>query len=215
MIIQKDPIQRGKVIKQLASQQFFIHPNFITDRTHHLHMEIQGADHVFLHLSDFLYEMTNDLKGTDPTPYNVVLEKAAEVLQIKPIMVQQRFYEKTNTFLRERLATEDLLFIMVISSILEVLDIQQFQEIIDQLFNSYIQMCIHKIPARDDNDVSRHFHTGIRRLGEIADSNFSLLHNVLKCINLAQLFKIQISYDQSIVQEYFQSVIHKIISGGI
>lgn len=213
--MQKDPIPRDKLIRQLVSQQFFIHPNLITDRTHRLQMEIQGADLVFLHLSDLLYEMSYDLKGTDPTPYNIVLEKAALILQIKPKTVQQRFHEKTNVFLREKLATEDILFITAISSILEVLDKQHFQELVDQLYDSYFQLCIHKIPARDDSDVSRHFYAGIRRLGEIADSNFSLLHNILKCVNLAQLFKIKISYDQSLVQEYFQIVIHKIISGGV
>lgn len=213
--MQKDPIQREKVIKQLVSQQFFVHPNFITDRTHRLQMEVHGADQVFLHLSDFLYEVCYNLKGTDPLPYNIVIEKIATLLQIKPIIVQQRFYEKTHVFLRERLATEDILFITTISSILEVLDIQQFQKLVDQLYDFYIKLCIHKIPARDDNDISKHFFTGIRRLGEIADSNISLLHNVHKCLTLAQLFRTEISFDQRLLQEYFQIVINKIISGGI
>lgn len=213
--MQKDPIQRDKVIRQLASQQFFILPNLITDRTHRLQIEIQGANHVFLHLSNFLYEISYNLKGTDPTPYIVVLEKAASILQIKPKIVQLHFHDKTHVFLRERLATEDILFIITVSSILEVLDAQQYQSLVDELYDSYIQLCIHKIPARDDDDISKHFFTGIRRLGEIADPHFSLLHNVLKCDNLAQLFKIQIIYNQSQMQEYFQFVINKIISGGI
>ena len=67
----------------------------------------------------------------------------------------------------------------------------------------------------DDKDISKHFKAGIKRLGEIADSNFSLLHSILKCITLAQIFKIEIDYDQRLVEEYFQIVINKIISGGI
>ncbi|UCG03273.1 MAG: hypothetical protein JSW11_04630 [Candidatus Heimdallarchaeota archaeon] len=211
--MQKDPIQRDEVIKQLVCQQFFIRPNLITDRTHRLQIEIQGAEHVFLHLSDFLYDLS--LKGTDPTPNEVVLEEAAIFLQINPKLVLLRFHEKTHVFLREGLATEDILFITTISSILEVFDTQQFEKLVDQLYDSYIQLCIHKIPARDDNDISRHFFAGIRRLGEIADPNFSLLHNVLKCVTLAKLFQIHINHDQSLIQEYFQIVMNKIISGGI
>jgi hypothetical protein len=213
--MEKDPIQREKLIKQLVSQQFFIHPNFITDRTHHLQIEIDGADQVFLHLSGFLYEMCSNLKGTDPFPYNVAIEKIADLLQIKLKLVQQRFYEKTHVFLRERLATEDILFITTISTILEVLDIQQFQELVDQLYDLFMKLCIHKIPARDDNDISKLFFTGVRRLGEIADSNISLLHNVHKCVTLAQLFRIELSLDQKLIQEYFETVINKITSGGI
>ncbi|MFX0204672.1 MAG: hypothetical protein ACFFDT_01710 [Candidatus Hodarchaeota archaeon] len=181
MIIQKDPIQREKVIKQLISQQFFIHPNFITDRTHRLQMEIHGADRVFLYLSGFLYEMCHKLKGIDPFPYNVAIEKIAIQLQIKPKIAQRRFNEKTHVFLNEKLATEDTLFITTISSIPEVLDIQRFQELVDQLYDSYIKLCIHKIPARNDNDISKLFFTGIRRLVKLRTHIFpyySLFINV-------------------------------------
>ncbi|MFX1515816.1 MAG: hypothetical protein ACFFC6_05860 [Promethearchaeota archaeon] len=213
--MQKEPIQREEVIKQLVSQQFFIHPDIIIDRTHRLQMKVLGANRVFQHLSNFLYEIAYELKGIDPFPYNIVLGKIARVLRISPKKAQQRFHEKTHVFLREKLATEDILFITVISSILEVFDSLQFQELVDHLHDLYIQLCIHKIPSRDDNGISKHFNAGIRRLGEIADSNFSLLHNIFKCVNLAQLFKIEIEYDQRLVEEYIQIVINKIISGGI
>ncbi|MFW9905592.1 MAG: hypothetical protein ACFFFH_14715 [Candidatus Thorarchaeota archaeon] len=213
--MQKDPIQREKVIKQLFSQQFFIHPNSITDRTHRLQMEILGAEQLYLHLSEFLNEMLFNLKGIDPSPDNIVIEKIVILLQIKPRIVQQCFQEKIHLFLRERFATEDIPFITPISTILEVLHVQQFQELVDQLYDSYIKLCICKIPTRDDNDIPKHFFTGIRRLEEIADSNISLLNNVHKCVTLAQLFRIEISTDQRLLREYFQTVIKKIFSGGI
>ena len=61
--MQKEPIQREEVIKQLVSQQFFIHPDIIIDRTHRLQMKVLGADRVFQHLSNFLYEISYELKG--------------------------------------------------------------------------------------------------------------------------------------------------------
>lgn len=213
--MQADPIQRDEVIKQLVSQQFFLPPNLITDRTHRLQIEIQRADRVFLKFTDFLFKISYDLKGTDPTPYNVVLKKAGKTLQIKSTTARQRFYDKTHIFLKEGLATEDILFITVIASILEVLDVQHFEDLVEQLYDSYVQLCIRKIPNGNDSNLTNHFNSGIKRLGEIADAHFSLLHNVVKCEKLAQLFEIEINYDQPLVREYIQIVIHKIISGGI
>lgn len=213
--LQVDPIQRHGVIKQLVSQQFLIYPNLITDRTHRLQIEIQGADRVFLRFTGFLYKISCDLKGLDPKPYNVVLEKAGETLYIKSTIIQQRFYDKTHVFLREGLATEDILYITVIASILEVLDAHHFEGLVEQIYDSYVKLCIRKIPNGNDNNLSKHFNAGIKRLGEIADSHFSLLQNIGKCVKLAQLFEIEINYDQRLVREYHEEVVHKIISGGI
>ncbi|UCG90023.1 MAG: hypothetical protein JSU57_06050 [Candidatus Heimdallarchaeota archaeon] len=210
-----DPIHKDEVIKQLVSQQYFIQPNLITDRTYRLKIEIRGSERVFDQFSDFLYKISNDLKGIDPTPYNIVLEKAGETLQLKSEAVQQRFYDKTHAFLREGLATEDILFITAISSVLEVLDVHHFEELIEQLHDSYVQLCIHKTPNGNDSNLLNHFNAGIKRLGEIADAHFSLLLNIVKCVKLAQLFNIELNFDQVLVREYHQSVVHKIISGGI
>ncbi|MFX1423521.1 MAG: hypothetical protein ACFFB2_14525 [Promethearchaeota archaeon] len=212
--MQKDPIQRDDVIKQLISQQFFIYPNIITDRTYRLQHIIQGSDQVLNKFSDFLHNLSYNLRGTDPIPYNLVLKKAGETLKLKSSVTQQRFYEKTHIFLGEGLATEDIMFITAIASILEVLDIQHFRSLIEKLYDLYLQLCIQNIPSINDKNLSKHFNAGIKLLGEIADSHFSLLHNILKCENLAQLFKIEIKYDQDIVKEYYQIVINKIISSG-
>ncbi len=210
-----DPIHKDEVIKQLVSQQFFIPPNLITDRTYRLKIEIKGSERIFIHFSNFLYKISSNLKGIDLMPYNEVLGKAGETLQLKSKAVQRRFYDKTHVFLREGLATEDILFITAISSILEVLDVDHFEELVEQLYDSYVQLCIHKTPNGNDSNLSNHFSVGIKRLGEIADSQFSLLHNIVKCVNLAQFFNIKINYDQALVREYHQRVVHKIISGGI
>ncbi|MFX1283738.1 MAG: hypothetical protein ACFFB5_08785 [Promethearchaeota archaeon] len=210
-----DPILKDEVIKQLVSQQFFIPPNLITDRTYRLKIEIRGSERVFLEFSNFLDKISHELQGIDPTPYNLVLEKAAKALELKSEAVQQRFYDKTHAFLREGLATEDILFITAISSLLEVLDVLHFNELVEQLHDSYVQLCINKTPNGHDNNLSNHFNAGIKRLGEIADSYFSLLHNIVKCVNLAQLFHIELNYDQALVHEYHERVVHKIVSGGI
>ncbi|MHA2246218.1 MAG: hypothetical protein ACXADY_14735 [Candidatus Hodarchaeales archaeon] len=213
--MQADPIQRHEAIKQLVSQQFLIYPNLITDRTHRSQIEIQGAERVFLRFTGVLYKISCNLKGLDPTPYNVVLEKAGETLYIESTIIQQHFYDKTNVFLREGLATEDILFITAIASILEVLDAHHYEGLVGQLYESYVKFCIHKFPNGNENSLSEHFHVGIQRLGEIADSHFSLLKNIAKCVKLAQLFEIEINYDESLVREYHEGVVNKIISGGI
>ncbi len=213
--MQTDRIQRDVVIKQLVSQQFFIPPDLITDRTHRLRIEIQGSDRVFHFLTDFLYEISNDLYGLDPTPYNDIMKKAGDALHFKSIIAQQRFRYKIKNFLKEDLATEDILFISTIASILEVLDSRHFDDLVDQLYDSYVKLCLQKTAIRENSNLSRHFIAGIKRLGEIADPHFSLLHNIVKCLDLARMFKIKISFDKKLVQEYNQRVVYKIISGGI
>ncbi|UCE14778.1 MAG: hypothetical protein JSV04_06250 [Candidatus Heimdallarchaeota archaeon] len=206
---------KKNIIKQLVSQQFFIPPNLITDRTYSVRIEVTSSDRVFKQFSDFLYEISQNIEGIDPVPYNAVLAEAAEGLHLNLPFVQQRFHEKTHSFLKEGLATEDILFITCISSILEILDVRHFDNLVEGLRESYIHLCIQQHYQNTNDDLKTHFENGIKRLGEIADPHFSLLQNILKVEDLAHLLEIKINYDQDLVLEYNQRVVNKIISGGI
>lgn len=212
MVMKTSSFDKKNIIKQLVSQQFFLPPNLITDRTYSLRIEVVSSDLVFNQFTDFLLEISQNLEGTDPNAYNSVFEVAAERLQLNLLSVQQRFHEKTHSFLKEGLATEDILFITCISSILEILDVRHFDNLVEGLRESYIHQCIQQHYQKDD--LSAHFENGIKRLGEIADSYFSLLHNILKIEDLAYLLNVEIVYDQNLVREYNQNVINKIILGG-
>ncbi|MHA2225465.1 MAG: hypothetical protein ACXAC8_09695 [Candidatus Hodarchaeales archaeon] len=215
--MQNNPMQREVVIKQLVRQQFYSHPNFIIDRTQRLQIEVHGASCLFNEFSSFLFEISNNLNGSDPNLYSEIINKAGNALNLQPDTIRERFHDKTNGLLGENLATEDILFIAAIASILEVLDIRHFKDLLDNLYNSFIQFCIQGGVSsfKESKNLSSHFDKGIKRLGEIADEHFSLLQNITKCEDLAQIFKIQIKYDRFLVQEYIQKVIDKIISGGI
>ncbi len=177
-------------------------------------IEIKGSDRVFQLISDYLYKISHDLKGVDPTPYITVMVMAAQALCIQPTIVKQHFHNKAHSFIEEGLATEDILFITSIASILETLDARHFEDLRERLYDSYVQLCIQKTLIKEEKSLTKQFNEGIKRLGEIADPLFSLLQNIIKCVDLANLFKIEISYDRNLVQKYNQIVLDKIISGG-
>ena len=177
-------------------------------------IEIKGSDRVFQDISDYLYKISRDLAGVDPTPYITVMENAAKSLRIQPTIVGEHFHKKAYSFIEEGLATEDILFITSIASILETLDARHFEDLCERLYDSYVQLCIQKSLLPEEKSRKKHFDEGIKRLGEIADPLFSLLQNIIKCVDLANLFEIEINYDVDLVQKYNQVVIDKIISGG-
>jgi hypothetical protein len=203
------------IIDQLVGQQFFLTPNVIVDRTHRIKIEIKGARLVYQLFTDFLYEKSNHLYGTEPGPYIAILSEAGEKLRLENTDLKRRFQGKAGSFLREGLATENILFISTIATILEVLDVKHYQELIARLRSAFKQLVYENSIELEKENYLTVFDGGIKRLGEIADPNFSILLNLIKLVDLAQIFQIEdrIHGVPDYYNKHLKIVLQKIKSG--
>lgn len=201
-----------EIIDQLVAQQFYIAPNIVTDRTYSLQFEVSGADSVYNHFTNFLFNNSEHLYGTDPTHYLSALMKSGKKLSIKPLQkLEDKFNEKIGTFIQEGLATETILFIATISSILEVLDSDHYQTLIKELSALYFHQ---RISSRDLSPSEVNLDQGINRLREAANSKISLLQNMVKLRSIASIFDLSedLSYDKRELLNFKNDIIRKIIN---
>ncbi|MHA2075701.1 MAG: hypothetical protein ACW97X_13860 [Candidatus Hodarchaeales archaeon] len=127
------PIDRMSVIRQLVSQQFFLPPNFIIDRTNRIELKVHGSDQVFKLFSQFLYQISKSATGEDISSYFTVLETAANRLNLNKDDLEEKFIQKTEGFVNEGLATEEILFITLIATFLESLDLVHYKMFLKDL----------------------------------------------------------------------------------
>jgi len=201
-----------EVIDQLVAQQFYIAPNTITDRTYSLQFEVSGADIVYNQFTNFLFTNSEHLYGTDPAHYLSAVMKAGKKLSIKPLQkLEERFNEKIGTFIEEGLATETILFIAAISTILEVLDSDHYQTLIKELSALYFHQCVSSLDLSPRESLDQ----GINRLAEAANSKISLLQNMVKLRSIASIFDLtdNLSYDKRELLNLKNDIIQKIITG--
>ncbi len=203
---QRPPIDRMGVIKQLVSQQFFLPPDFVIDRTHRIEIRVRGSDQVFKSFSEYLYEISKSVKGKDAASYYSILKDAAKNLNLARSKVEQRFHEKSIGFLKEGLATEEILFITAIATILESLDLIHYELFLEDLWFHYNGAETQEDPSKKE----KKYENGIKRLGEIADSYFSILLNLRKIDELAKIFCIKVTYDHQEVEDFYKEVINSI-----
>lgn len=199
-------IDRMSVIRQLVSQQFFLPPNFVIDRTNRIELEVHGSDQVFKSFSEFLFQISTSAKGEDISSYFSVLEAASGRLNLNRNEIEVKFEQKTGGFVTEGLATEEILFITLIATILESMDLIHYKMFLKD-FRSYFE---EKKLQEDPKNRNHLFEKGVERLGEIADSHYSILLNLRKLIELARIFKVDIDYDQNEVDQYYTEVITSI-----
>ena len=202
------PSDRMSVIRQLVSQQFFLPPNFVIDRTHRIELLVHGSDRVFDMFSDFLYEISKSVKGNNINSYSSALKAAAKRLNLDELSIEGKFYKKSNGFLKEGLATEEILFITTIATILESLDSIHYDLFIHDLRSRYNDFN----KQEDSFEKNSKFEKGVERLGEVADSLFSLLLNLRKINELATLFRFSLNYDQHQVEIHYKEVITSIMN---
>ncbi len=205
-----------EVIDQLVRQQFFISPNIITDRTYTLQFEVEGSNKILDHFADFLFNHCKDLYGTDPVPYLDTLLRTGKKLSINPLdKLEIRFDEKIGSFIKEGLATETILFIATISSILEVLDYSHYQTLLKELSGLYYHQCISLLATQEYEDQEKNLNDGLKRLSEAAEPKLSLIQNIIKLKSLASIFDITelISYDKRQLMDIQSDIIRKVISG--
>ncbi len=203
-----------EVVDQLVSQQFFIPPNIITDRTYTIQFEIQGSEIVLETFIDLLYENSKDLNGTEPSSYLNALLRTGKKLSIKPLeKLETRLREKIGSFIEEGLATETILLIATISSVLEILDFKNRQMLLTELSAVYYHQCISRFSTAEYEEQSEKLDAGIRRLSEAAEAKLSLLQNVIKLKSLASIFDLTdyLTYDKRQLQNYQSEIIQKII----
>ncbi len=201
-----------EVIDQLVAQQFYIAPNTITDRTYSLQFEVSGAEIVYNQFTNFLFTNSEHLYGTDPAHYLSAVMKAGKKLSIKPLQkLEERFNEKIGTFIKEGLATETILFIATISTILEVLDSDHYQTLIKELSALYFHQCVSSLDLSPRESLDQ----GINRLAEAANSKISLLQNMVKLRSIASIFDLtdNLSYDKRELLNFKNDIIQKIITG--
>ena len=201
-----------EVIDQLVAQQFYIAPNTITDRTYSLQFEVSGADIVYNQFTNFLFTNSEHLYGTNPAHYLSAVMKAGKKLSIKPLQkLEERFNEKIGTFIEEGLATETILFIAAISTILEVLDSDHYQTLIKELSALYFHQCVSSLDLSPRESLDQ----GINRLAEAANSKISLLQNMVKLRSIASIFDLtdNLSYDKRELLNLKNDIIQKIITG--
>jgi len=201
-----------EVIDQLVAQQFYIAPNTITDRTYSLQFEVSGADIVYNQFTNFLFTNSEHLYGTDPTHYLSAVMKAGKKLSIKPLQkLEEKFNDKIGSFIEEGLATETILFIAAISTILEVLDSDHYQTLIKELSALYFHQCISSLDLSPRDSLDQ----GVNRLAEAANSKISLLQNMVKLRSIASIFDLtdSLSYDKRELLNFKNDIIQKIITG--
>ncbi len=200
-------IDRMGVIRHLVSQQFFLPPNFVIDRTNRIELEVQGSDQVFKSFSEFLYQISTSAKGEDISSYYSVLVAASGRFNLNRNEIEGKFKQKTGGFVTEGLATEEILFITLIATILESMDLIHYKMFLKDLRSYFDEKKFQETP-KNRNHL---FEKGIERLGEIADSHYSILLNLRKLIELARIFKVDIDYDQNEIDQYYSEVIASIL----
>ncbi len=201
-----------EIIDQLVAQQFFIAPNIITDRTYSLQFEVEGCEVVYNHFTGFLLTNCDNLYGEDPEYYLSTLMKCGKKLSLKPLKrLEDKFNEKIGTFIQEGLATETILIIATISTILEVLDADNYQTLIKELSALYFHQCI----SSRDLSPRESLDQGINRLAEAANPKLSLLQNMVKLRSIASIFDLasNLSYDKRELLNFQNDIIQKIITG--
>ncbi len=201
-------VSKNAIINQLVKQQFYLPPNLITDRTYRKQIEVEGAEEVITQFTNLLRQLSYDVSGTNLQTYENFLEQIEEALNFPKRTIIEKFKKKANGFLQENLETEDILFITVIASILEVIDSQNYEIYISNLFNYYKSL----FASSNQSKINTIFEGGVKRLAEIADSKFSLLHNITKVQDLASKLGIHISYNEVEVNEIRTNVIQEIHS---
>ncbi|MFW9778709.1 MAG: hypothetical protein ACFFE8_07620 [Candidatus Heimdallarchaeota archaeon] len=169
------------VIDQLVRQQFFLTPNYIIDRTSRNRLEVEGSNEILAFFSEFLFRKMKDLDGTDPKPYISALFSVIDKLQLEKGDLISRFERKAGSFLIEGLASETILVITTVSTILESLDAKHFETLMKNLRSSFLKVARYR-------NLEELFDEGIKRLGETANPDFSLLLNLVKIKDLARLF---------------------------
>ncbi|MHA1237580.1 MAG: hypothetical protein ACTSQ9_07985, partial [Candidatus Hodarchaeales archaeon] len=182
------------------------------DRTYSLQFEVSGADIVYNQFTNFLFTNSEHLYGTDPAHYLSAVMKAGKKLSIKPLQkLEERFNEKIGTFIEEGLATETILFIAAISTILEVLDSDHYQTLIKELSALYFHQCVSSLDLSPRESLDQ----GINRLAEAANSKISLLQNMVKLRSIASIFDLtdNLSYDKRELLNLKNDIIQKIITG--
>ncbi|WP_455463658.1 hypothetical protein [Candidatus Hodarchaeum mangrovi] len=208
------PIKKDVVIKQLVEQQFYQPPNYIVDRTHRIKTKVMNSDLVINKLVDFLFFHSKHLKGTESSSYLEISDLIAQKLGLNPKMVRSRFHTKTNGFILEHLETEDLIFITMIASILEIFDLVNYQETLEAIKKVYLNQYQDQETSLNESNIVLKFEEGIKRLGEVANSDFSILQNLIKVQDLASVFGVQINIDQDEFNEFIFRVVDKIICEG-
>jgi hypothetical protein len=201
-------IDRMSVIRQLVSQQFFLPPNFVIDRTNRIELEVHGSDQVFKSFSEFLYQISTPAEGEDVSSYFSVLVAASGRFNLNRNEIEGKFEQKTGGFVTEGLATEEILFITLIATILESMDLIHYKMFLKDLRLSFDEKNFQEAP-KNKNQL---FEKGVERLGEIADSSYSILLNLRKLIELARIFKVDIDYDQNKIDQYYSEVITSIVT---
>ncbi|MFW9853559.1 MAG: hypothetical protein ACFFFG_00765 [Candidatus Thorarchaeota archaeon] len=169
------------VIDQLVRQQFFLTPSYIIDRTSRKRLEVKGSNQILAFFSEFLFGKMKDLEGTDPEPYLLALLSVTAKLQLEKDDLITRFERKAGDFLIEGLASETILLITTVSTILESLDAKHFETLL-----KHLRSWLSKIA--NPRNLEQLFKEGIKRLGETANPDFSLLLNLVKIKDLARLF---------------------------
>lgn len=201
------PLKIRSVIDQLVRQQFFQSPNYVIDRTNREKVEVKGSDIVLLLFSDFLFNYLKDAKGTDPQPYISALLMVMDKLQLEEEDLTARFEKKAGSFLREGLASETILIITSVSTILESIDARHYHTLLDTLRSSFLKMY-------DVQNPEESFNEGIKRLGETADANFSLLLNLIKITDLAKLFGGALELNPQVENRIRKNVVQKLMTEG-
>lgn len=205
------PIKKDVIIKQLVEQQFYQPPNYIVDRTHRIMTKVENSDLLINQMVDYLVFHSKHLKGTESSSYLEISDRIAQKLGLNPETVRSRFHTKTNGFILERLETEDLIFITMIASILEILDLVHYQEALEIIKKEYLKRYEDQETSIKESKIALNFEEGIKRLGEVANSDFSIIQNLIKVQDLASVFGVQISINQDEFNEFILKVVDTII----
>ncbi|MHA1975083.1 MAG: hypothetical protein ACTSW1_19010 [Candidatus Hodarchaeales archaeon] len=203
-------IHKNDIIKQLVAQQFFQQPDFVVDRTHRIRVKVSNSGGLFDKFCNYLLDKSQNLEGLDLDKYLEVLFQTGERLSLDRNILRKHFLEKSESFISENLATEDLLFISMISTLLEVLDLVHYNKSIKEIRKAFAKHCDTILTDIDQKKV---FEEGIKRLGEVADSNFSIIHNLIKVFDLGKIFSVKIWIDHESCDSFMRKVIEKIITG--
>jgi len=201
-------IHKDEIIKQLVAQQFFQQPNFVVDRTHRIRVEVDNSGELFNKFCDYLLGQSQQLEGLDEDKYLEVLFETGKKLSLDKNILRKHFLKKSGSFINENLATEDLLFISMISTLLEVLDLVHYKRSLKEIEKAFHRHCGGLLSSIDKKKI---FNEGIKRLGEVADSNFSIIHNLIKVFDLANIFGVNIRIEHTSCDDFMRKVVDKII----
>ena len=204
-------IKKDVVIKQLVEQQFYQPPDYIVDRTHRIKTRVLNSNLVIIKLVDFLVFHSLHLKGTKSAPYLKISDKIAQKFSLNPKEVRSRYHNKTKDFIREKLETEDLIFITMIANILEILDLSHYQKTLEVIRKEYLKRFQDQEISIQNSNITLTFEEGVKRLGEVANSDFSIVQNLIKVKDLALIFGVNIRINQDEYNGFILKVVDKIL----